>query len=117
MHGDTGSIPGSGRSPGGGNGNPLQLFFPREPHGQRILVGHSAYGPKGLDKTEHTHMHAQIWCQKLAIMSRKSTRERGHSNKKDLERRDRNGGRSRPGQCMLTSVQDVKSLPPRQQGS
>ena len=55
MHGDTGSIPGSGRSPGGGNGNPLQLFFPREPHGQRILVGHSAYGPKGLDKTEHTH--------------------------------------------------------------
>ena len=27
---DTGSIPGSGRSPGGGNGNPLQLFLPGE---------------------------------------------------------------------------------------
>ena len=24
--GDTGSIPGAGRSPGGGNGNPLQYF-------------------------------------------------------------------------------------------
>ena len=25
--GDAGLIPGSGRSPGGGNGNPLQYFF------------------------------------------------------------------------------------------
>ena len=35
--GDQGSIPGSGRSPGGRNGNPLQL--PGESHGQRSLVG------------------------------------------------------------------------------
>ena len=27
---DTGSVSGSGRSPGGGNGNPLQLFLPGE---------------------------------------------------------------------------------------
>ena len=27
----TGSIPGSGRSPGGGNGNPLQYFCPENP--------------------------------------------------------------------------------------
>ena len=28
---DVGSIPGSGRSPGGGNGNPLQYFCPENP--------------------------------------------------------------------------------------
>ena len=33
--GDMGLIPGSGRSPGGGNGNPLQLFLPGKFHGQR----------------------------------------------------------------------------------
>ena len=35
--GDLGSILGSGRSPGEGNGNPL-VFLPRESHGQRNLV-------------------------------------------------------------------------------
>ena len=38
---DGGSIPGSGRSPGGGNGNSL-AFLPEASHGQRILAG---YGP------------------------------------------------------------------------
>ena len=33
--GDTGSIPRSGRSFGGGNGNPLQYSMPGESHGQR----------------------------------------------------------------------------------
>ena len=28
---DTGSIPGSGRSPGGGHGNPLQYFYLENP--------------------------------------------------------------------------------------
>ena len=32
--GDMGSIPGSGRSPGGGNGNPLQYSGLGEIHGQ-----------------------------------------------------------------------------------
>ena len=32
--GDTGSMPGSGRSPGGGNGNPLQYSYPRNPMGR-----------------------------------------------------------------------------------
>ena len=32
--GDLGSIPGSGRSPGEGNGNPLQYSFPGESHGR-----------------------------------------------------------------------------------
>ena len=34
------SIPGSGRSPGGGHGNPLHYSFLENPHGQRSLVGH-----------------------------------------------------------------------------
>ena len=38
---DVGSIPGLGRSPGGGHGYPLPVFLPRESHGQRSLVGYS----------------------------------------------------------------------------
>ena len=34
---DPGSIPGSGRSPGEGNGNPLQYSCPGESHGGRSL--------------------------------------------------------------------------------
>ena len=33
--GDQGSIPGSGRSPEGGNGNPLQYFCPENPMDRR----------------------------------------------------------------------------------
>ena len=33
--GDLGSIPGLGRSPGGGHGNPLQYSCMENPHGQR----------------------------------------------------------------------------------
>ena len=35
--GDLGLIPGLGRSPGGGNGNPLYSFL-ENPHGQKSLV-------------------------------------------------------------------------------
>ena len=52
---DMGSIPGSGRSPGVGNGNPLQYSCRGEFHGQRILVGYSPRDRKELDATEHTH--------------------------------------------------------------
>ena len=53
--GDPGSIPGSGRSPGKGNGNPLQCCG--EFHGQRgSLVGDSLWGCIELDMTEQlTH--------------------------------------------------------------
>ena len=37
---DEGSIPGLGRSPGVGNGNP-PLFLPGKSHGQRSLAGYS----------------------------------------------------------------------------
>ena len=35
------SIPGLGRSPGGGNGNPFQYSCLENPHGQRSLAGYS----------------------------------------------------------------------------
>ena len=38
--GDTGLIPGSGRSPGGGNGNPLQYSCQRNPMDKRSLRGY-----------------------------------------------------------------------------
>ena len=37
--GDLGSTPGSGRSPGEGNGNPLQFSCLEKSHGQRIPAG------------------------------------------------------------------------------
>ena len=39
--GDASSIPGSGRSPGGGNGNPLQYYCLEKSHGQWKLEGYS----------------------------------------------------------------------------
>ena len=50
--GDPGSIPGLGRSPGGGNGNPLQYSCLENPHGQRSLAGYSLWGHKELDTAE-----------------------------------------------------------------
>ena len=50
--GDPGSIPGLGRSPGDGNGNPLQCILPGEFHGQRSLVGYNSWGHKELDTNE-----------------------------------------------------------------
>ena len=50
--GDLGSIPGSGRSPGEGNGNPPQFSCLENPHGQRSLVGCSPWDHKELDTTE-----------------------------------------------------------------
>ena len=41
--GDAGLIPGLGRSPGGGNGNPSQYSCP-EHHGQRSHAGYSLWG-------------------------------------------------------------------------
>ena len=58
--GDPGSIPGSGRSPGGGHGNPLQYAHPEipwteEPGGLQSMWSQRA----GQDfVTEHTHTHS-----------------------------------------------------------
>ena len=41
---DLGSIPGLGRSPGGGHGNPPQCSCLENPHGQRSLAGYTVHG-------------------------------------------------------------------------
>ena len=49
---DLGSIPGLGRSPGGGHGNPLQYSCLENPHGWRSPAGYSLWGCKDADITE-----------------------------------------------------------------
>ena len=50
--GDLGLIPGSGRSLGGGHGNPLQYSCLLNLHGQKSLADYSPWGHKELDTTE-----------------------------------------------------------------
>ena len=49
-----GSIPGLGRFPEGGHGNPLQSSCLEKSHGQRSLGGYSPWGHKKSDTTEHS---------------------------------------------------------------
>ena len=49
---DVGSIPGSGRFSGKGNGNQLQYACFGEFHEQRSLVGYSLWDHEELDSTE-----------------------------------------------------------------
>ena len=53
---DAGSIAGLGRSPGEGNGSPLQYSCLENPHGQRSLAGNSPEGLKESDMTECIYM-------------------------------------------------------------
>ena len=57
--GDLGSIPGLGRSPGGGHGNPLQYSCLENPHGQRSLLNYSPW--VGHD---WAHMHVSFMAYK-----------------------------------------------------
>ena len=52
--GDAGSVPGSGRSPGGGNGNPLQCSCLGNPM-DREETSRSPCGRKELDMTEQSN--------------------------------------------------------------
>ena len=56
--GDPGSVPGLGRSPGEGNGNPLQWVLHsclENSHGGKSLVGYSPQGRRESDTTELLH--------------------------------------------------------------
>jgi len=53
--GDPGSIPTLGRSPGEGNGKPLQVFLLGKSQGWRSLVGYSPWGHRESDTTERLH--------------------------------------------------------------
>ena len=57
---DVGLIPGSGRSPGEGNGNPIQYSCLKNPHGQRSLAGYIPQGCKELDRAEAT-LHSKAY--------------------------------------------------------
>ena len=50
--GDLGSISGLVRSPGGGQGSPVQYSCLENPHGQRSLADYSPWGGKESDMTE-----------------------------------------------------------------
>ena len=51
---DPGSIPGSGRYPGGELGNPLQYSCPENLQGERSVMGYRPWGHKESDMTEVT---------------------------------------------------------------
>ena len=53
--GDLGSIPGSGRSAGEGNGNPLQYYCLENPMDKRSLADNSLWGRKESDTIERLH--------------------------------------------------------------
>ena len=53
--GDLGSVPGSGGSPGEGNGKPTPVFLPGKSHGWRSLVGYCPWGHRESDTTERLH--------------------------------------------------------------
>ena len=77
--GDLGSIPGLGRSPGGGHGNPLQYSCLENPHGQRSLAGYSPWGHKESDMTERPST------QHMPKLIEKINRERNLTTKKRRE--------------------------------
>ena len=54
---DTGSIPVSGRYPGGRHDNPLQYSCLENPHGQRSLVGYSHRVTKSGTQLRQLSMH------------------------------------------------------------
>ena len=69
--GDPSSIPGSGRSPEEGNGNPLQYYCLENPMDRgawQATVGYSPWGRKESDTTEWLHFHfAYTW--KVAMLT------------------------------------------------
>ena len=79
--GDTGSISGWGRSPGGRHGNLLQYTCLENPSGQRNLAGYSPYGCKKLDTpeaTEHSRMlfWSTLWEREIScVLHKESCRE------------------------------------------
>ena len=72
--GDLGLVPGLGRSPGGGHGNPHQYSCLEYPHGQRSLVGYSPWSCIELDMTEQLstaqciHVNSKLTYPSLGIL-------------------------------------------------
>ena len=69
---DAGSIPGSGRSPGGGHGNPLQFSCLENPMDKGAWQGYSPEDRKELVLTEATQ-------QRTCIIKTEQVFTKGHS--------------------------------------
>ena len=67
--GDTGLIPGSGRSAGKGNGNPIPVFLPGEFHEQKSLAGYSPWGHKRVRHDLLTKQQRWEFYAQFAILS------------------------------------------------
>jgi len=85
---DLGSIPGLGRSPGGGHANPLQYSCLENPHGQRSLAGCNPCGCKESNMTE--------W---LSTVQHKETKQYPGTETRVLRRMDK---RAKLGQLYRT---------------
>ena len=64
--GDTGPIPGSGRSPGGGHGNPFQYSGLENPHGQKSQEVYSPQGHTESDTSKATKAHTFATYKRLS---------------------------------------------------
>ena len=85
--GDPSLIPGLGRSPGGGHGNPLQYSCLENPKGQKSLVGYNPWGCKELDiieqlRTQLSSKHtAQLQPSKVNLLTTSTFNSHGHLHK------------------------------------
>ena len=75
--GDLGSVPGLGRFPRGGHGNPLQYSCLENPHGQRSLAGYSPWDTtEWLSTVQHNTWWSwrsntlATWCEELTHWKR-----------------------------------------------
>ena len=83
--GDGGDLvlkPGSGRSPGVGNGNPTPVLLPRKFHGQKSLADYNSRGRKSQTQlstrvSAHTHPHTHTQHLAWRIMVCQVLREGG----------------------------------------
>ena len=65
--GDPGSSPGLGRSPGEGNGNPLQYYCLENPMDREAWVGYSLWCHKESDTTKQLHTYTQLLYIKIFL--------------------------------------------------
>ena len=63
---DVGLIPGSGRCPGGGYGNPLQYSCLEIPWTEEL--GYSSWSPKELDTTEATYQACTLFFSNIMLL-------------------------------------------------
>ena len=85
---DMGSIPGSGRSPGEGNGNTLQYSCLGNPMDKGAWQATVHRVTKQMDTTKHTHTHNNMM---LALAKKKERKE--EKERERQKERERGGGK------------------------